>query len=173
MIFTDITSQFETTPGYLLYTGKIIDVKRDVQEGYTMGTCTIIPLSNEEKDLDGPVNGHHDDTRCLIVPFQNEFLYAAYADIANPDDVSRHEIICTVPDLISILGQDGEAIGSQDLRYGLRVNVIGMAAHPLWTGDERGLKVGGPEGFGLHMQWKTIGAYQKPPSVIEEFNRDV
>ncbi|KAJ5651091.1 uncharacterized protein N7484_004814 [Penicillium longicatenatum] len=168
-----VNAIFETTPGYLLYTGKIIDVKRDVQEGYTMGTCTIIPLSNEEQDLDGPVNGHHDDTRCLIVPFQNEFLYAAYADIANPDDVSRHEIICTVPDLISILGQDGEAIGSQDLRYGLRVNVIGMAAHPLWTGDERGLKVGGPEGFGLDMEWKTIGAYQKPPSVIDEFNRQV
>ncbi|KAJ5994127.1 hypothetical protein N7451_009851 [Penicillium sp. IBT 35674x] len=168
-----VNSIFETTPGHLLYTGKITDVKRDVQEGYTMGQCTIVPLSNEEEDLDGPANRPFDDTRCLIIPFQNEFLYAAYADIANPDDSSKHEIICTVPDLISILGQDGEAIGSQDLRYGLRVNVIGMAAHPLWTGDERGLRVGGPEGFGLDMEWKSIGPYQEPPSVIHEFNRDV
>lgn len=138
-----------------------------------MGQCTIVPLSNEEQDLDGPTKNPFDDTRCLIIPFQNEFLYAAYADIANPDDSSKHEIICTVPDLISILGQDGEAIGSQDLRYGLRVNVIGMAAHPLWTGDERGLRVGGPEGFGLDMEWKSIGPYQEPPSVIDEFNRDI
>lgn len=137
-----------------------------------MGHCTIAPLSNEEKDPNSPSPTilSSDESRCLIIPFQNEFLYAAYADIANPDDTSRHEVICTVPDLISILGQDGEAIGSQELRYGLRVNVIGMAAHPLWTGDERGLKVGGPEGFGLDMQWKSLGPYQEPRSVVEEFN---
>lgn len=137
-----------------------------------MGHCTIAPLSNEEKDPNSssPTDLSSDESRCLIIPFQNEFLYAAYADIANPDDTSRHEVICTVPDLISILGQDGEAIGSQELRYGLRVNVIGMAAHPLWTGDERGLKVGGPEGFGLDMEWKSLGLYQEPRSVVEEFN---
>ena len=112
-----------------------------------------------------------DDSRCLIIPFQNEYLFAAYADAANPDDTLRHEVICTVPDLISILGQDGEAIGSQELRYGLRVNVIGMSAHPLWTDDERGLRVGGPEGFGLDMKWKSLGPYQKPRSVVHEFNR--
>ncbi|KAJ5288654.1 hypothetical protein N7478_001684 [Penicillium angulare] len=166
---------FETTPGHLLYSGKIFDVKRDISDGYTTGQCTIIPLSSEEQDLKNSANGDSNDAMdenlCLIVPFQNEFLYAAYADIANPDDSSRQEIICTVPDLISILGQDGEAIGSQDLRYGLRVHVIGMAAHPLWTGDERGLRVGGPEGFGLDMEWKSIGPYQKPRSVIDEFNR--
>lgn len=166
------TLKFETSPGRLLYTGKIIDVKRDVSRGYTMGQCTIAPLSSEEKDPNSSSfeTPSSDDNRCLIIPFQNEFLYAAYADAINPDDTSRHEVICTVPDLISILGQDGEAIGSQELRYGLRVNVIGMAAHPLWTGDERGLKVGGPEGFGLDMEWKSLGPYQEPRSVVQEFN---
>jgi DUF917 family protein len=164
--------QFETSPGRLLYSGKVVDVKRDVSRGYTMGQCTIAPLSNEEKDPDAPspASPTSDETRCLIIPFQNEFLYAAYADAANPDDTSHHEVICTVPDLISIIGQDGEAIGSQELRYGLRVNVIGMAAHPLWTSDERGLKVGGPEGFGLDMAWKSLGPYQEPRSVVEEFD---
>ncbi|KAJ5758866.1 hypothetical protein N7520_006022 [Penicillium odoratum] len=118
-----VNAIFETTPGHLLFSGKIVDVKRDVSKGYTIGQCTIIPLNSEELDdtsareSNGPAL---EDNRCLIIPFQNEFLYAAYADIANPDDSSRHEIICIVPDLISILGQDGEAIGSQDLRYGLR-----------------------------------------------------
>ncbi|KAJ5141735.1 hypothetical protein N7526_002730 [Penicillium atrosanguineum] len=159
-------------PGRLLYTGKIIDVKRDVRRGYTMGQCTIAPLSSEEKDPNSFTSEtpNSDESCCLIIPFQNEFLYAAYADAVNPDDTSRHEVICTVPDLISILGQDGEAIGSQELRYGLHVNVIGMAAHPLWTGDERGLKVGGPEGFGLDMEWKSLGPYQEPRSVVQEFN---
>lgn len=109
-----------------------------------------------------------DESRHLVVPFQNEFLYAGYADPANPD--KELDIICTVPDLISILGIDGEAIGSPELRYGLKVSVIAMAAHPLWTGDERGLRVGGPEGFGLDMPWKKLGEYQKPRSVVEEFN---
>jgi len=139
-----------------------------------MGQCTIAPISSDEQDLDnssGDASLATDETRCLIIPFQNEFLYAAYADATNPTDESQHEIICTVPDLISVLGQDGEAIGSQEIRYGLRVNVIGMAAHPLWTGDARGLRVGGPEGFGLDMEWKSLGPYQKPRSVIEDFDQ--
>ncbi|GLA28491.1 hypothetical protein AnigIFM63326_006070 [Aspergillus niger] len=164
---TDIIKAiFETTPGKLLYSGKIIDVKRDVSRGYTVGQCTIAPLVGEERQN---VENHvSTETRHLIIPFQNEFLYAAYIDPANP---ASPQVICTVPDLISVLGQDGEAIGSQELRYGLRVNVIGMAAHPLWTGDERGLRVGGPQGFGLDMEWTSLGPYQAPPSVIAEFNR--
>ncbi|OJJ65858.1 hypothetical protein ASPBRDRAFT_139274 [Aspergillus brasiliensis CBS 101740] len=161
-----INAIFGTTPGKLLYSGKIIDVKRDVSRGYTVGQCTIAPLSGEEKEnTDNHVSA---ETRHLVIPFQNEFLYAAYINPANP---TSEEVICTVPDLISVLGQDGEAIGSQELRYGLRVNVIGMAAHPLWTGDERGLRVGGPQGFGLDMEWTSLGPYQAPRSVIAEFNQ--
>ncbi|GKZ85104.1 hypothetical protein AnigIFM56816_010868 [Aspergillus niger] len=164
---TDIIKAiFETTPGKLLYSGKIIDVKRDVSRGYTVGQCTISPLAGEERQ--NMENHVSTETRHLIIPFQNEFLYAAYIDPANP---TSPQVICTVPDLISVLGQDGEAIGSQELRYGLRVNVIGMAAHPLWTGDERGLRVGGPQGFGLDMEWTSLGPYQAPRSVIAEFNR--
>lgn len=100
-----------------------------------------------------------------MIPFQNEFLYAAYTDASGSEE---GEIVCTVPDLISILGQDGEAIGSQELRYGLRVSVIAMPAHPLWKTEE-GLKVGGPEGFGLKMPFTGVGEYAPPQSVIAEF----
>ncbi|KAJ5980235.1 hypothetical protein N7481_007533 [Penicillium waksmanii] len=167
--------QFQTTPGRLLYSGKIIDVKRDVSRGYTMGQCTIAPLNSDEEDQYIPDSqkskaSNMNESRYLIIPFQNEFLYAAYANPDKPNDKSQHEIICTVPDLISILGQDGEAIGSPELRYGLRVNVIGMPAHPLWSGTERGLKVGGPAGFGLDMEWTSLGPYQKPKSVLDEFS---
>lgn len=134
-----------------------------------MGYCLLAPLSADERETDVPPEIAN-ETRSLIVPFQNEFLYAAYADSNSPDDMSKQEVICTVPDLISILGQDGEAIGSQELRYGLKVNVIAMAAHPLWT-TEAGLRVGGPQGFGLDMEWTKLGEYWEPRSVIEEFNR--
>ncbi|OKL60014.1 hypothetical protein UA08_04890 [Talaromyces atroroseus] len=172
-----VNSIFNTSPGKLLYSGKIIDVKRDVSRGYTMGQCTIEPLTSDE--IEEPNNTHPTDEekekqRCIVLPFQNEFLYAAYVnDATSADDPSKHDVICTVPDLISVLGADGEAIGSQELRYGLKVDVIAMAAHPLWTGDARGLKVGGPEGFGLDMEFQSIGPYQKPRSVIEEFNKSV
>ena len=132
-----------------------------------MGQCTLAPLSGEEREASDGTGAV--ETRHLVIPFQNEFLYAAYMDPANPD--ASRQILCTVPDLISVLGPDGEAIGSQELRYGLRVNVIGIAAHPLWTGDERGLRVGGPQGFGLDMPWTSLGPYQASRSVIAEFNQ--
>ncbi|KAE8379330.1 hypothetical protein BDV26DRAFT_280343 [Aspergillus bertholletiae] len=168
-----IQAIFDTSPGKLLYTGKIIDVKRDVSRGYTMGYCLIAPLGSDEREtINSPTDSDSqlEANRSLIIPFQNEFLYAAYADPDAPEETSTQEVICTVPDLISILGQDGEAIGSQELRYGLKVNVIAMAAHPLWTTQE-GLAVGGPSGFGLDMGWTKLGEYWQPRSVIEEFNR--
>lgn len=148
-------------PGRELFSGKVIDVTRDVSKGgYTVGRALLAPISDDETD------NKTTEKRHLVIPFQNEFLYAAYTDEKGKDET---EVICTVPDLISVLGEDGEAIGSQELRYGLKVVVIGMPGHPLWTGDARGLKVGGPEYFGLDMEWKTIGEYKKPRSVIEEF----
>ncbi|EEP81448.1 conserved hypothetical protein [Uncinocarpus reesii 1704] len=169
---------FDTTPGKLLYVGKIIDVRRDVSRGYTMGHCVIAPLSRDEIEQqpsnDAANSPSVADDREIILPFQNEFLYAAYVnDPENPEDLAKQEVICTVPDLISVLGQDGEAIGSQELRYGLKVSVIAMPAHPLWTSDERGLRVGGPAGFGLDMEWKTVGQYEEPRSVIDDYNVDV
>lgn len=150
-------------PGRVLFSGKIIDVKRDVSKGgYTVGRCLLAPLAEDELETGDVLT----EKRHLVIPFQNEFLYAAYTDA---DDRQEMEVLCTVPDLISVLGEDGEAVGSQELRYGLKVTVIGMPGHPLWTGDERGLKVGGPEYFGLDMKWKSIGKYEKPKSVLDEF----
>lgn len=142
-----------------------MDVRRDVEAGYTMGTCIIAPLSDDEK-VEGFPTESISDTRHLKIPFQNEYLYAAYTDEEGDREL---EVICTVPDLISILGQDGEAIGSQELKYGLQVNVIGMPAHPLWTGSDMGMKIGGPAYFGLRMPWKSVGTYKAPRSVIEDF----
>ena len=156
----------DVTPVKLLYSGKIVDVQRDVSMGYTVGRCVMAPLSTDEGESTSKME--FVEERHLIVPFQNEYLAAGLID---PDDPNRpEEMICTVPDLISILGQDGEALGSPELRYGLRVKVIGMPAHPLWSSTPNALRVGGPEFFKLGVPWTKIGEYRLPRSVIEEFN---
>lgn len=160
-LFLSDCEQFQVLPGKLLFVGKIVDVSRDVSKGYTVGKCLIAPLSDVEiKPGDRFSNDY------LAIPFQNEYLSASLTDATGR---AKMEAICTVPDLISVLGEDGEGIGSQDLRYGLRVKVIGMPAHPLWTQSEKAMKIGGPEYFGLGTEWKSIGDYSAPKSVIQEF----
>lgn len=127
-----------------------------------MGTVIVGPANDDSKQATSASNNSH-----MVIPFQNEYLYAALGDSKGSEDSQK--IVCTVPDLISILGQDGEAIGSQDLRYGLRVSVIALPAHPLWK-TEQGLKVGGPEGFGLNTPVVSVDdAFEQSRSVIREF----
>ncbi|KAI0170963.1 hypothetical protein BJ166DRAFT_208485 [Pestalotiopsis sp. NC0098] len=158
---------FAETPGKLLYRGKIVDVQRYIGGGYTMGVVIIAPVEDDDAKRNGDERASPDQH--MRIPFQNEFLYAALS----PDgSEAGQQVACTVPDLISILGQDGEAIGSQDLRYGLRVDVIALPAHPLWK-SEAGLKVGGPEGFGLDMPFVGVEqSFAEVRSVIDEFNID-
>jgi DUF917 family protein len=57
-------------------------------------------------------------------------------------------MLCITPDLITVLdSHSGTALATHELRYGLRVSVVGMPAHPLWL-TEAGLKAGGPSAFG-------------------------
>jgi DUF917 family protein len=129
--------------GRRLYSGKIINVTRAVKGGFTIGSATLI-LDDEVKAA-AANNGRQSslDERSLLLQYQNEFLYAA---LQNPNE--SLEVICTTPDLITVLDQDGTAIGSHELRYGLRVSVISMPADPLWK-TEIGMKVGEPKAFGL------------------------
>lgn len=145
-----------------------MDVHRFIGGGYTMGAVVLAPLGAEERESPANASRQRVPTdRHMVIPFQNEFLYAAYSDAAGSE--ASQEVVCTVPNLISVLGQDGEAVGSQDLRYGLRVNVIALPAHPLWR-TEQGLRVGGPEGFGLKMAEVGVdNEFTEARSVIDEF----
>lgn len=121
--------------GRVLYTGKIISVQRHVSAGgYTEGMVQLKPLGAEEREFGdtdvGAVTGMGTETRHMRLPFQNEYLYA---ELFNPGQGQREgEILCTVPDLISLVGTDGYALGTQDLRYGVRVSVVAFTAHPHW-----------------------------------------
>ncbi|KIV95621.1 hypothetical protein PV10_03251 [Exophiala mesophila] len=176
-----IDAMAEISPVTLLYRGKIIDVSRDVSGGYTMGRCVLGPLSQdeddyaiEERDTARGMSPKSRETRHLVIPFQNEYLYAAYLSPTGSSSPQEEQVVVSMPDLISVLDSDGEALGSPDLRYGLKVSVIAMPAHPLWTDDPRGLKIGGPEYFKLGFEYfrdpQVLMDYRKPRSVIDEFD---
>ncbi|KAK2612619.1 hypothetical protein QQS21_001391 [Conoideocrella luteorostrata] len=156
---------FEVCSGKVLFTGKIVDVQRHLGGGYTMGAIVLAPFTDDEREAESNFSAQNE--RHMIIPFQNEFLYAALCDETGSEE--SQEIVATVPDLIFVLGHDGEAIGSQDLRFGLRVNVIVLPSSPLWKTD-KGMAVGGPAGFGLKMTPVDCGIpFTDPRSVIEEF----
>lgn len=81
------------------------------------------------------------------------------------------QIIAIVPDLVTVLdAQNGEALGTQDYRYGLPVSVIGITASEKWTSTPRGIEIGGPKGFGFDdLEYKPLGKFCKPRSVIDEY----
>jgi DUF917 family protein len=82
------------------------------------------------------------------------------------------EVLAIVPDLVCVLdAQNGEALGTQEYRYGLPVILLGITASEKWTSTSRGLDVGGPKGFGLNdLEYKPLGKFSKPRSVIDEFD---
>lgn len=112
-----------------MYTGKIVSVNRYVSAaGYTEGAVRLKPISSEEQEYGDRAMT---ETRDMILPFQNEYLYAELVD-PKAEKGTKGEILCTVPDLISLVGTDGYALGTQDLRYGVRVSVVAFVAHPHW-----------------------------------------
>jgi DUF917 family protein len=81
------------------------------------------------------------------------------------------QIVAIVPDLVCVIdAQNGEALGTQEYRYGLPVVVIGMTASDKWTSTPRGIEIGGPKGFGFdNLEYKALGKFHMPRSVIDEY----
>ncbi|KAK6373611.1 hypothetical protein LTS17_008103 [Exophiala oligosperma] len=152
--------------GRVLYTGKIVSVNRYVSAaGYTEGAVRLKPISSEEQEYGDTAMT---ETRDMVLPFQNEYLYAELVD-PKAEKGAKGQILCTVPDLISLVGTDGYALGTQDLRYGVRVSVVAFVAHPHWY-TEKGIRIGGPKEFGYDMDFIPLGTpYYEPKRVTQEF----
>ncbi|EPQ56795.1 hypothetical protein GLOTRDRAFT_92967 [Gloeophyllum trabeum ATCC 11539] len=153
--------------GKCLFVGKIVGIEREVRAGFTWGSVTMAPLTLEEEESKGSKNLPDESAMqnaTLRIEFQNENLRA---DLTSSG--GRTELIAVVPDLITVLdSQSGSALGTHEYRYGLRVTVIALAGHPLWSTKE-GLKTGGPGAFGLDLPYMPVGEYREPVSVIEEY----
>ncbi|KZT25156.1 Hydantoinase/oxoprolinase [Neolentinus lepideus HHB14362 ss-1] len=147
--------------GKCLFVGKIVGIERE------WGSVIMAPLASEEEESKASEKSPEElaiKDATLRIEFQNENLRA---DLTTSD--GKKELIAVVPDLITVLdSQSGSALGTHEYRYGLRVTVIGLAGHPLWSTKE-GLKTGGPAAFGLDLPFRPVGVYREPVGVIEEY----
>lgn len=101
--------------------GKISDVERRTTSGFARGRAEL-------RTADGPVE----------IEFQNENLLVRRGD----------EVVATTPDLIIGLDTDtGEAVTTEQLRFGTRISLIVAPADERWH-SEGGLELAGPRYFG-------------------------
>ena len=122
----------ELCNGKVLFTGKIIDVERRTVQGFARGKLNISAFDDFERQLE--------------IDFQNENLIAR----------SNGHALCTVPDLITLVSlDDGEPIGTESLRYGLRVAVLAMPA-PKELKTPEALAVVGPRAFGYDVEFAPL-----------------
>ncbi|KAF5849954.1 hypothetical protein GGP41_005377 [Bipolaris sorokiniana] len=147
--------------GSVLFKGKIVGVSRKLHMGHVYGEVVIQSTTPEF-------------TGRIKIPFKNENIAA----LRVPEEGDRatgeernEDVLAIVPDLIAVIdAQNGEAIGTPEYRYGLLVSVIGVTASERWT-SERGIEIGGPKAFGLgHLEYKPLGRFVKPVSVIDEYD---
>lgn len=152
------------TTAKILFRGKIVAVERRLFKGHSYGEITIKQVQADEEE-----NRHEvaavAEGGVLKIPFKNENIYAKHV----AEDGSE-AYIATVPDLISVLDtQSGLALGVPEYRYGLMVTVLAIACSPRWTDTARGLEYGGPKAFGYDIEYRPVGSYVEPKSVIAEY----
>lgn len=118
----------------VLIGGKVIDIERRTEGGFTRGSVTV----------EGTGAGRG---RLVRVEIQNENLIALEEGL----------VIVSVPDLITIVDSEtGSAISTEMLRFGQRVTVIAWACDPLWR-TPRGLELAGPHAFGYELDYAPFG----------------
>ena len=129
--------------GKVLFTGKIIDVERRTVQGFARGKLIISAFSSPRPpDASGASAG----VEQLEIEFQNENLIAR----------SNGSVLCAVPDLITLATlDDGEPIGTESLRYGLRVAVLALPA-PRELKTPEALAVVGPRAFGYDVDYAPL-----------------
>jgi DUF917 family protein len=104
--------------------GKVVDVERRTDRGFTVGRASVTPFDGGED---------------LELTFQNEHLVARMGA----------RVLCIVPDLVCVLDvETGEPITTETLRFGQRVTVIGISTPDIMRTPEA-LAVFGPSCFGL------------------------
>jgi DUF917 family protein len=152
----------------VLFRGKIIEVENRLTKGHNYGVVHIKAF-DEDDDNERSFSTRRSAALAkggiLRVPFKNENIYAEHTA-----DDGKAQIVASVPDLIAILDNgSGNALGVPEFKYGYRVTVLGITCSPQWTRTKQALEIGGPKAFGFEHEYKPLGKYVAPKSVIEEF----
>lgn len=119
----------------------------------TYGGCLVAAgyISDIEYRLESAFQYGHaiiqGSDRRFTLCFQNEFLAVLESEGSIP--------LATTPDIIVVFENEiGLPIGVDRLRYGLRVRILALPAPQIWTTPE-GLRLVGPEAFGLSWQYQS------------------
>ena len=119
--------------GRRFFAGKVVDVDRRVERGYNFGKLVLEGTDASRGST-------------ATIELQNEFL------ILRIDD----SIEVTVPDLITLVDQErGLPITTEVVRYGLRVQVLGIPA-PAQLKTEQALRWVGPRAFGYDLDFAPL-----------------
>ncbi len=119
--------------GFRVFGGKIVDVERRTVSGFARGQMRAEGLGEDRGDE-------------LVVEFQNENLIATRAG----------RVLASVPDLISVLdAETGEPVTTEELRYGLRIQVIAAPCNEKWRTTD-GLRLVGPRYFGYDIDYVPV-----------------
>ena len=128
-----VAALLRATGGFALFAGKIVDVQRVVDAGFSRGQARLDGLA----DCAG---------QQLELLFQNEFLLARCGDAVR----------CATPDLIVTVDlETGEPITAEQIRYGLRVAVLGIPCVPAWR-TPAALALVGPQRFGYPVAYQPV-----------------
>lgn len=123
----------ETYGGAVLFQGRVRDVERRNDGGFTRGTVAIEGTGDFRR-------------REVKLSFQNEFIGA--------EEDGR--LLATVPDLITLLDSNtGEPVTTEMIKYGLAVNVLGLPCAPIWR-TPAALDLVGPRYFGLDVDYRPL-----------------
>ena len=154
----------------ILFRGKIVGIERRLYKGHSHGEVIIKHISedsdveqnNASNGLSAVASGGE-----LRIPFMNENLIAKHCS-----SEGEEKVVASVPDLIAVLDAgSGKALGIGEYQYGALVTVLGIACSPVWSGNDKGLKAGGPAAFGYDdVVHQSLGEYHEPLSVIKEFS---
>ena len=116
----------------VLSDGKIADLSRKTDKGWSIGHCVVSSLA--------------DPDNCLDITFRNEFLVAR----------QNGRVLTIVPDMLCVVDSEtAEPITVERLRYGQRVKVLGISCAPILRTPEA-LSVVGPDQFGIDDPFQPI-----------------
>jgi DUF917 family protein len=134
-----IAAILDEAEGKQLFRGKVVDVARRATEGFLRGRCVIEGLDEDRGAK-------------LEIDFQNEWV-VAWRD---------GEAVAMSPDLICVLDTvSGNAFGTETIRYGMRVTVVGLPAPPVFL-TPKGLEYVGPRAFGYDLDFRSV--FDQEPS---------
>ena len=121
------------TCGRLLFRGTVMDVDRKPTDGFLRG---VVKIRGTEDFL----------SQTLAIDFQNEWLLARVD--GEPAAMS--------PDLICVIDEvNGEAIGTETIRYGQRVVAVVLPPPEVFRSPE-GLRLVGPAAFGYPIEYRSV-----------------